>query len=162
MDTNGTIHKYHKIKERFEYRQLLLRYIKIRDKYCARPEWLNRILTRGTLNDIVNMDTDANWKTINGTPVLIDDNGNVMAGPAGIKNWASKEKTKYAPSPQRQKKGIQVSKKKYARLTGTLNTQYPGLKPEDGYRTIRDADNWYSVTADGYGGMIIHSKAKIE
>ncbi|MCC8191704.1 MAG: hypothetical protein LIO41_01480 [Ruminococcus sp.] len=71
-------------------------------------------------------------------------------------------KTKYAPSPQRQKKGIQVTHKKYAKLTGIMNTRYPNLKPEDGRKTINDANNSYSITADGYGGMVIHSRVKIK
>lgn len=127
---------------------LIMEYRKLRAKY--------------RLPDDINADGKANWKTINGTPVLIDDGGNVKAGPTGVKNWASKEKTKYAPSPQRQKKGIQVSKKKYARLTGTLNTNFPGIKPEDGTKLIYDANYAYYVRADGYGGMIISKRVKIK
>lgn len=62
------------------------------------------------------------------------------------------KKTKYAPSSQRSKGGIQLGKKRYARMCGTLGTQYPGLK-EGRVRTIRDAKHQYTVKADGYGGF---------
>lgn len=61
-------------------------------------------------------------------------------------------KTKYAPSPQRGKSKIQLKPKTYTRLTGVLNTRYPGLKEGD-VRTIRDAKRQYTVKADGYGGF---------
>ena len=61
-------------------------------------------------------------------------------------------KTKYAPSSQRSKSKIQLKPKTYARLTGVLNTRYPGLKEGD-VRTIRDAKRQYTVKADGYGGF---------
>ena len=61
-------------------------------------------------------------------------------------------KTKYAPSPQRGKSKIQLKPKTYTRLTGVLNTRYPGLKAGD-VRTIRDAKRQYTVKADGYGGF---------
>lgn len=89
-----------------------------------------------------------------------DENGRWTG--SGGSSSKTKSKTRYAPSPQRQKKGIQVSHKKYARLTGIMNTRYPNLKPEDGERTIYDANYAYKVTADGYGGMIIHSRIKIK
>lgn len=73
---------------------------------------------------------------------------------------AKKGKTKYAPSARRSGKGITVSEKKYARLTGTLGTQYPGLKKGE-IRTIRDAKHRYTVESDGYGGMAILDKTKI-
>lgn len=60
--------------------------------------------------------------------------------------------TKYAPSPQRNKSGIQFKPKTYARLTGILNTRYPGLKAGE-IRQIRDARKIYTVRADGYGGF---------
>ena len=69
-------------------------------------------------------------------------------------------KTKYAPSPQRNKSGIQLRTKTYARLCGILGTQYPGLKAEE-IRTINDGKWQYVVRADGYGGMMILSKEKI-
>ncbi len=70
-------------------------------------------------------------------------------------------KTKYAPSPQRSHSGIQLKPKTYARLCGTLGTKFPNLAPEDGVRVIRDASFEYRVSADGYGGMIVHSKARL-
>ena len=61
-------------------------------------------------------------------------------------------KTKYAPSPQKNREGIQLKPKTYARLTGILNTRYPGLKAGE-VRTIRSASRQYTVEADGYGGF---------
>lgn len=69
-------------------------------------------------------------------------------------------KTKYAPSPQRSKRGIQLKPKTYARLTGTLNTRYPGLQAGE-IRRINDAKYIYKVRADGYGGFELLSKRKI-
>lgn len=69
-------------------------------------------------------------------------------------------KTKYAPSPQRNDSPIKLKPKTYARLTGTLNTRYPGLK-EGETRTIRDANYQYYVTADGFGGMKIQKRIRI-
>lgn len=63
-----------------------------------------------------------------------------------------RKKTKYAPSSQRSKGGIQLGEKRYARLCGTLGTQYPRLK-EGCVRIIRDAKHQYTVKADGYGGF---------
>ena len=63
-------------------------------------------------------------------------------------------KTKYAPSPQRSYKGIKIGAKKYAKLCGTLGTQYPGLNAGE-IRYIRDAKRIYKVEADGYGGMTV-------
>ena len=81
--------------------------------------------------------------------------------PAGRKSGKI-GKTKYAPSPQRNHGGVQLSPKKYAQLCGTFGTQYPNLQPEDGAVSIRDAKYAYRVSADGYGGMIVHKKIKIK
>ena len=70
-------------------------------------------------------------------------------------------KTKYAPSPQRSDSPIRLKPKTYARLTGTLNTRYPGLK-EGEIRRITSANKRYTVQADGYGGMKILSVRKIK
>ncbi len=70
-------------------------------------------------------------------------------------------KTKYAPSPQRSRGGIQLKPKTYARLTGILNTRYPGL-PAGEIRTIRSASRQYTVKADGYGGFITLQTFKIK
>lgn len=69
-------------------------------------------------------------------------------------------KTKYAPSPQRKQGGIQLKPKTYARLTGTLNTRFPGLKAGE-RRTIIDAKHKYTVEADGYGGFKTLSRKKV-
>jgi len=84
---------------------------------------------------------------------------------AGLRQQAQSDtikKTKYAPSPQRNFSGIQVTSKKYAQLCGTMNTQYPNLRPEDGARVIRDSQYLYRVVADGYGGAIIKSRTKLK
>lgn len=60
--------------------------------------------------------------------------------------------TKYAPSPQRTTGGIQLSPKTYVRLTGVLNTRFPGLQ-EGEVRKIRDTSKEYTVKADGFGGF---------
>ena len=70
-------------------------------------------------------------------------------------------KTKYAPSPQRSKSRIQLKPKTYARLTGVLNTRYPGLK-EGEERTIFSSNKCYRVKADGYGGMKVLDVHKIK
>lgn len=70
--------------------------------------------------------------------------------------------TKYAPSPQRNHAGIQLKPKEYAKLCGTFNTRYPRLKPEDGARPIANATHLYRASADGYGGLIVHSKQSIK
>ena len=60
------------------------------------------------------------------------------------------EKTKYAPSPQRSESKIQLKPKTYARLTGVLNTQYPGLLAgEDVYK--RQRHGWF----DSKGGFLL-------
>ena len=69
--------------------------------------------------------------------------------------------TKYAPSKQRNVEGIQVSHVKYARLTGVMNTRYPGLSPNDGNRTIYDAKYGYVIQADGFGGLTIRKRFKL-
>ena len=69
-------------------------------------------------------------------------------------------KTKYAPSPQRSHNGIQLKPKKYAKLCGTLNTRFPGLKAGE-IRVIRDSKYRYTVKADGYGGFETQSVKKI-
>ena len=69
--------------------------------------------------------------------------------------------TKYAPSPQRSDSPIKLKPKTYARLTGVLNTRYPGLKAGE-VRRITSANKRYTVQADGYGGMTILSVHKIK
>ncbi|MCD7756099.1 MAG: phage portal protein [Firmicutes bacterium] len=70
------------------------------------------------------------------------------------------KKTKYAPSPQRNKVQIKLAPKRYARLCGTLGTLYPGLKKGE-VRIIRDSKYQYTVEADGYGGFITKSIKKL-
>ena len=83
-------------------------------------------------------------------------NGRFTSGGKG----GGKRKTKYAPSPQRNKGGIRLGTKKYAKLCGTLNTRYPGLE-KGKTKTICDSKNVYSVRADGFGGMTILSRKKL-
>lgn len=70
-------------------------------------------------------------------------------------------KTKYAPSPQRSHKGIQIGAKKYAKLCGTLGTQYPGLSVGE-VRYIRTQSGFTKWMADGYGGMAVLSSYPIK
>ena len=70
------------------------------------------------------------------------------------------EKTKYAPSPQRSESKIQLKPKTYARLTGVLNTQYPGLLAGEKV-IIRDSNYQYHVTADGFGGLSVERRIPI-
>lgn len=70
-------------------------------------------------------------------------------------------KTKYAPSPQRNHDGIQLKPKTYARLTGVLNTRFPGLQAGE-VRKIRSASRQYTVEADGYGGFKTLCVSKIK
>ena len=70
-------------------------------------------------------------------------------------------KTKYAPSPQRSDSPIKLKPKTYARLTGTLNTRYPGLE-EGEVRTIFSSNRCYHVKADGYGGLKVLDVHKIK
>lgn len=69
--------------------------------------------------------------------------------------------TKYAPSPQRNKGGIQFNPKTYAKLCGTFKTIYPDAKPEDGPKFFSDGQFRYSATAADNGGLIVHSKTRI-
>lgn len=71
-------------------------------------------------------------------------------------------KTKYAPSPQRNKGGIQLKPKTYAKLCGEFKTRYPDLKPEDGPVELNKGSYRYKASADGFGGLIVHKKAKIK
>ncbi len=71
------------------------------------------------------------------------------------------KKTKYAPSPQRDKSGIQLKPKTYARLTGILNTRYPGIQA-GAIRQIWDAKRAYTVRADGYGGFEVLKVKRIK
>lgn len=66
------------------------------------------------------------------------------------------------PSPQRQVKGIQVSHKKYAQLTGIMNTRFSNLQPEDGARVIYDVKYGYRVISDGYGSLVIEQQWKLK
>jgi len=70
-------------------------------------------------------------------------------------------KSKYAPSPQRNKSGIQLRPKTYAKLCGVLGTQFPGLEAGE-IRTIRDAKCEYLVKADGYGGCTVIESYKLK
>lgn len=77
----------------------------------------------------------------------------------GIKG--EKNGTKYAPSPQRNKSGVQMKPKEYAKLCGTFKTKYPDAKPDDGPKFFNDGQFSYSATATDNGGMVVHSKTRI-
>lgn len=80
----------------------------------------------------------------------------------GHKNdtMGSGRKTKYAPSPQRQHKGLQLKPEEYTTLCGEFNTRYPKASPEGAARTVYKNGVVYRVVADGYGGLVILSKKK--
>jgi len=67
---------------------------------------------------------------------------------------------KYSPSPQRNKSGIQLSPKKYAKLCGQLGTRYPNSKKGMHY-TLKDNKYSYKVKADGNGGFTCEYKSPI-
>lgn len=77
--------------------------------------------------------------------------------------FASKRgtKSKYSPSPRRNHDGMTLKPKEYSKICSLFNTRYPDAKPEDGKQTIYSAKHQYKATADGYGGLIVHSKIKI-
>lgn len=70
--------------------------------------------------------------------------------------------SKYAPSAQRQMSGLKTSPKKYARLCSIMNTHYPNLTPEDGVKTIYDAEYAYRILADGFGGLTVMRRTKLK
>ena len=94
---------------------------------------------------------------------ILEERGRFAGGGGGGGSIRRKKGgTKYAPSPQRNHAGIQLKPKEYAKLCGTFNTRYPRLKPEDGARPIANATHLYRASADGYGGLIVHSKQSIK
>ena len=95
--------------------------------------------------------------TVDYNPYHDPSNGRFTTGGGGGKIG----KTKYAPSPQRNHEGIQLKPKTYARLTGVLNTRFPGLNAGE-IRTIRNANQQYTVKADGYGGFTTLKIEKIK
>ena len=82
-------------------------------------------------------------------------------GGSGGKSGGKNIKTKYSPSPRRNPNGITINPKKYAKLTGVMNTKYPNHKAGDKL-IINDANYLYHVVADGYGGMTIVRRTKIK
>lgn len=82
----------------------------------------------------------------------------VDKGRKGGKIGAGK-KTKYAPSPQRQHRGIQVKPDEYGLVCGELKTRYPYAKAGEA-KHIHYNGYVYSVEADGYGGCTIMYKIK--
>lgn len=84
-------------------------------------------------------------------------NGRFTSGSGGSSGSGKKKGPRYAPSPQRNPSPVPLSKKRYAKLCGTLNTYHPGMGAGE-TATIRDSRYEYYVTADGYGGMIVNKK----
>ena len=66
-------------------------------------------------------------------------------------------KTKYAPSPQRKREGIQVSPSKYGKLCGTFNSKYPNA-PKGAKGVIYDGKYMYRAKSNGEGGIVISHK----
>ena len=70
------------------------------------------------------------------------------------------QKTKYAKSQQRSKKGIRIEPKKYARLCCIMGTHYPNTA-EGQKLTFHDNKHRYHVTADGDGGFTVNKVVKL-
>ena len=87
-----------------------------------------------------------------------DDKGR-FAYSGGRKKQA---KTKYAPSKQRNHKGVQLKPAEYSKLCSVFNTRYPGLMPQDGVKQVFTASHVYLAGADGYGGLTVYTKTKIK
>ena len=88
-----------------------------------------------------------------GDPAKGDPKGSLL-DEDNLAAYMEPQSTKYAKSPQRNKKGHQVGEKRYGRLQTQMMTNYPLAK--DGDRiTLRDGNKAYEVTADGEGGFTI-------
>ena len=85
-------------------------------------------------------------------------NGRFTSGGKG----GGKRKTKYAPSPQRNKGGIRLGAKKYAKLCGAFRTKYPDAKQSDGLLSFSDGVYIYKAIAAENGGINIESRRKIK
>ena len=75
------------------------------------------------------------------------------------KSGKIKEKTKYAPSPRRNNKGITINPKTYAMLCSQFMTRYPSAKKSDTGFVYTDKMQYW-VERDDYGGLIILSKSR--
>ncbi len=83
--------------------------------------------------------------------VTVNDDGTVTAV------YKAQAKTKYAPSPQRNHKGIQVSQNRYGKLCSAFKERYPNAtKGSKG--VIYDDKYAYKAEADDKGGIIITHK----
>lgn len=95
-----------------------------------------------------------------GNPYHDPKTGRFASGPGG--RSGKRKGTKYSPSPRRNTSGVPMGPKSYAKLCGEFQTRFPGLKPENGPRTLTKGAYRYNASADGYGGLIVHSKTKIK
>lgn len=73
-----------------------------------------------------------------------------------------KKRTKYAPSPQKNRSPIRVSAKKYAQLSGAFKTKYPDATSSDGFKSISDGTYLYRAKAADNGGISIHKRYKLK
>lgn len=83
--------------------------------------------------------------------VTVSDDGTVTTV------YEAQTKTKYAPSPQRKREGIQVSPSKYGKLCGTFNSKYPNA-PKGAKGVIYDGKYMYRAKSNGEGGIVISHK----
>ena len=83
--------------------------------------------------------------------VTVNDDGTVNTV------YKAQAKTKYAPSPQRKREGIQVSPSKYGKLCGTFNSKYPNA-PKGAKGVIYDGKYMYRAKSNGEGGIVISHK----
>ena len=89
-----------------------------------------------------------------GVDYIKDEKGRFQGSRPSGKGRVAKGEPKYSPSPQQNKGGIKVSKKKYAQLCSIMMTKHGNV--EKG-RTVEiwDSNRRYRVTADGNGGLTV-------
>ena len=91
-----------------------------------------------------------------------DEKGRFAGGGGGWSIRRKKGGPKYSPKPQRNHSGVQLEPVEYVKLCSAFNMRYPESKPGDGAKPIFSSSHIYRATADGYGGLIVHSKSKIK
>ena len=98
--------------------------------------------------------------TEGGSPAGSGDPKGSLLDQKNLDAYLEPQKTKYAKSQQRSKKGIQIEPKKYARLCGIMGTHYPNTA-EGQKLTFHDNKHRYHVTADGEGGFTVNKVVKL-
>lgn len=70
-------------------------------------------------------------------------------------------KTKYAPSPQRQHKGLQLKPEEYGMVCGELKTRYKNAEAGS-VKYVCVGNYSYLVEPDGHGGCIVRTKISMK